>query len=826
MADLRVDLKGNAEKGLRDLAGSAKDAEKGSAALLAEVTKLSSAMQTLKENAIEAAAEGLREFVRSIPEGLVNAERHQQALGALGAAYGEVQRATLGSVSAEQAWQAQQRVAQAGIQLTAQELAAVTQRAREYARTTGTDLNQALEQLADQLVDPGEELRKFGITLQSGLTRTEGIRSALAQLTQQVSATARPTLTAAEAQEQFNRSLGRATDEVGAFLARAVGLTEFFAQTATYLDEITDGTRSWTEALGDAVQGTVTEALGGRSTTSRTAGQAGNFASAYNQSVDALRRAGVDTRAYPMAGQLSTLSREEQQRVLEIVQGDLRRSQEQQRLTGGSRNAPRAGAALFGTDIDEARRLPSIGGEIVAERGLGAAASSQEQITALGTQARTRAERERREREAAARAERERRERERRQQIERELAAMVAPVDSDAVRRARVDFEQAQLEAQAAGVGGALGALGRAATPEAVRQRRLDVLRRSATETDARRGENEVARLQRLTAATREYLTALQQYRQEDERLETQIRSSAQAEKDRLETIVEGLRTGQDATRRRMTDTLATADEELQTRRQMDAALDPSARGDTRRSQERMRDLLELRRAYQDLLEQTDQRLTQARAEGRDQGEINTLMQERLGLLRSLSGATQELTAIQREQNAATIAFKDSMVSALSGVADGFGAAAVAALDGEKSFGDAMAGMLREQAKALAKQAIIETLKNTALGFYNLGIGNVPGAVSNFKAAGLWAAVGLAAGVTVATTAPSGAGAAGGGAQGSTRSAGVERAARPEQGGGPLNLTIAISGAVFTDDGITEAVSRGVRRAAATGRLPTRILRE
>lgn len=745
MADLPVNIVGNAVRTLTDIAAKLHDSDVAGRTLAATADKVGESMGKLAETVRDEATEALQEFVRTIPQGAIAVERHEQALRALGPAYQAVQRATNGVVSAEQAWQVQQRVSQAGIRLNAQELAAVTQRAREYARATGTDLNQALEQLADQLVDPGEELRKFGITIQAGRTRTEGITQALAQLQAQTQGMTPATLSAAEAQDRYNRSFDQAKSNLQSFLAEKVGLRDFFEATAGWLEEVTRGSQSWGEAMQQAIRGTLAEASNG-----------------------------------------SGFERGVVQAVFGPVGAEIIRRYGRQQPAAPPRAAPPPRADMTfsaGDAANDARQLAT--------------------------------------EEARAEAAR------RRANVQRELAAQVAPVDADAVRRARLEYETAQREAQAAGAGAMLGASARARTPEEVRRQRLEVLQRGATETDGRRGENEVARLQRVTAAVREYIAALRQYREEDERVAEQLRVSAEAEVTRRREAEESSRVLVDTLRHERTERLGMLDEERQINQQRDAAENPGARGDVRRSQERLRELGELRAAYQELLAQTDARLTQARAEGRDVGEINTLLQERLGLLRSLSGATQELTAIQREQSAATTEFKDQMVNALSGVADGFAGAAVAALDGEKSFGDAMAGMLREQAKSLAKQAILETLKNTALGFYNLGIGNVPGAVSNFKAAGLWAAVGLAAGVTVAATASPGAGASGGAAQGATRSAGVERAARPDSGsGGPLNLTIAISGAVFTGDEITEVVSRGVRRGVATGRLPTRLLRD
>ena len=832
MSDLEINLKGNAEAGVKAIGKALKDAERDTKSAqkaveqltketekaakeaeknsLGEMFKKSQISANLATAAMEKLGETLVEFLRNVPEANARAEAHAQALSQLGGAYDQVRSATGGVVSAEQAWQVQQRVSQAGLRLNAQELAAVTQRAREYARATGTDLGQALDQLTDQLVDPGEELRKFGITLQTGLTRTEGITQALHQLIAQTERARPATISASEAQAMWNASLTQAGDSVSAFLARGVGLTEFFVQASTYLDELTDGTREWGDALGEALTGTVVEAFGGRSTTTRTAGQASSFGARYGAAIDELRRAGVDTRQYPMAGQLVSLSADEQARVLAIIQRDVaqRRGQAGQR-TDNLRGA----AAMFRQDTPAG---PTLGGE-------GPTETSAQAIANVGESARRRAADVRLTEEKRRRLEEQQREQERRAQIQRELAAAMGPTDPNALRAAQMAFAQAQLDAQTAGVAATLGMSGGAGDPTQVRQARLDALQRSATATEAQRGENEAARLQRVASAVQAYVQALRQYREEDERLATQLRSSAQAEKDRTEAIVEGLRTGEDAQRRRMAETLGRSADELQARRGIDAAQNPGAAGDARRQRERQQELVTLRTAYEQLIAQTDARIQQATDEGRDQRALNELYQERLGLLRAMGSATQELSEIQREQSSATREFGSAMVSTLGGVADAFGGAVVAAIEGQKSFGAALGEMLRELLKTLAKQSIVEALKNSALGFAALA-GFQPGSAAGyFTAAGLWAAVGAASGIGLAATKPSTAAPATNAPGGSDRAASARPAQLPAgSGGGPLNLNVNISGAVFTGDELTEVIARGVRRAEATGRLPVR----
>jgi hypothetical protein len=832
MSDFDINLKGNAEAGIKAIGKALKDAERDTKSAqkaveqlakeaekaakeaeknsLGEMFKKSQIGANLATAAMEKFAEKLVEFLQNVPEANARAEAHAQALSQLGGAYDQVRSATNGVVTADQAAAVSSRLAQAGIRLSAQELAAVTQRAREFARVNRMDVGQALDQLTTQIRDGGDGLREFGITIQAGRTKTENASLALRQLVEQAGRTRPAAVSASEAQAMWNASLTQAGDSVSAFLARGVGLTEFFVQASTYLDELTDGTRDWSEALGEAFSGTVVEAFGGRSTTTRTAGQASSFGARYGATIDELRRAGVDTRQYPMAGQLVSLSADEQARVLAIIQRDVaqRRGQAGQR-TDNLRGA----AAMFRQDTPAG---PTLGGE-------GPTETSAQAIANVGESAQRRAADVRLTAEKRRRLEEQQREQERRAQIQRELAAAMGPTDPNALRAAQMAFAQAQLDAQTAGVAATLGMSGGAGDPTQVRQARLDALQRSATATEAQRGENEAARLQRVASAVEAYVQALRQYREEDERLETQLRASAQAEKDRTEAIVEGLRAGEDAQRRRMADTLGRSADELQARRGIDAAQNPGAAGDARRQRERQQELVTLRTAYEQLIAQTDARIQQATDEGRDQRALNELYQERLGLLRAMGSATQELSEIQREQSSATREFGSAMVSTLGGVADAFGGAVVAAIEGQKSFGAALGEMLRELLKTLAKQSIVEALKNSALGFAALA-GFQPGSAAGyFTAAGLWAAVGAASGIGLAATKPSTAAPATNAPGGSDRAASARPAQLPAgSGGGPLNLNVNISGAVFTGDELTEVIARGVRRAEATGRLPVR----
>lgn len=111
-------------------------------------------------------------------------EQQDMAINRLGSAYDAVRAATNGVVSAQEALKAQQTLVQAGLRVNAEQLATITRAAREYARATGTETTQALEQLTDALrTGSGEGLGRFGVSLQQGVTGARAFTTAMEQLT-------------------------------------------------------------------------------------------------------------------------------------------------------------------------------------------------------------------------------------------------------------------------------------------------------------------------------------------------------------------------------------------------------------------------------------------------------------------------------------------------------------------------------------------------------------------------------------------------------------------------------------------------------------------
>jgi hypothetical protein len=243
------------------------------------------------------------------------------ALQQLGAAYGVVQQATNGVVSAEQAAAVQQRALQSGLRLSAQELAAVTARARDFARSTGTDINQALEQLTDQLINPGEELSKFGIRLQQGMEAGDQLREALRQLSEQAGQTGVAQASLSESMEMATRAQREATDALAGFIAQRLELADFFTQFSGWLTQATTDANSF-NAMIEAAVGTLTEMIGLRSTAMAPQAQSasGQFTTEAGAIAARLRARGFNLGGVEL-GRLGVQGTPEQRaRILEALQ--------------------------------------------------------------------------------------------------------------------------------------------------------------------------------------------------------------------------------------------------------------------------------------------------------------------------------------------------------------------------------------------------------------------------------------------------------------------------------------------------------------------------
>lgn len=313
---------------LKQMGDAAKNAQAPLAGVGESAEDASRSTQVLTHALGELAADGLNNaidaalrFGPALVEAAAGSERHQMALQQLGAAYGVVQQATNGVVSAEQAAAVQQRALQSGLRLSAQELAAVTARARDFARSTGTDLNQALEQLTDQLINPGEELSKFGIRLQQGMEAGDQLRETLRQLTEQAGQTGVAQASLSESMEMATRAQREATDALAGFIAQRLELADFFTQFSGWLTQATTDANSFNTMIEAAV-GTLTEMIGLRSTAMAPQAQSasGQFTTEAGAIASRLRARGFNLGGVEL-GRLGVQGTPEQRaRILEALQ--------------------------------------------------------------------------------------------------------------------------------------------------------------------------------------------------------------------------------------------------------------------------------------------------------------------------------------------------------------------------------------------------------------------------------------------------------------------------------------------------------------------------
>jgi len=152
----------------------------------------------------------------------------------------------------------------------------------------------------------------------------------------------------------------------------------------------------------------------------------------------------------------------------------------------------------------------------------------------------------------------------------------------------------------------------------------------------------------------------------------------------------------------------------------------------------------------------------------------------------------QEKEAAERLQ-----AINDTVFQALESA---FSSSVNAWLDGSMSMGEAALEMVKNVAKSLASEAIVQGLKQTALGLSALAVGS-PTAVGHFAAAGKWAAVGVAAGVVGAASGAFGGGGGGGGAGPAAATGGPALTAGANTGAGTtVVINWGSSGLVYAAD--------------------------
>lgn len=337
----------NANKAKAGVSGLADESKKTSDATAA----LNTAFGNLASSGMQKAIDATVEWIRDVPEAASRAQEHARILQRLGSAYGEVQRATAGAVTAEQANRVQQSLAQAGLTLTGRELAAVTARAREYARATGVETTQAIEQLSEALRN-GEAggLRRFGVAVQAGANRADAMSSALRQLQTQADTMGTSAQSLAEASDELSRTWGELNDSLRGSIAEEAGLRDFFTNLTSWL-RATAHEGDTLAGVFRAVIGTAREMAGLRSDAGPAQNQSasGAVVGQYGQLLASARAVGIDTRRFPLPGAIAQATPAEQAQLFGSMGREI----------NARRSAPGA-ASAFGGPVDLSS-IPTIG---------------------------------------------------------------------------------------------------------------------------------------------------------------------------------------------------------------------------------------------------------------------------------------------------------------------------------------------------------------------------------------------------------------------------------------------------------------------------------
>lgn len=178
--------------------------------------------------AIAAAAAGMAHLGMASLEASHRVDEHINAIRGLNGAYGLIDRATAGAVTAEQAFAVQQQLTQSGLEITGEQLAVVTRAAREFAGETNTTLSAALERLSGALISGSRgALRQFGVEVDVGASRGTTFGNALRTLADRQRGVATATQNAGEQAAAMRRQWGTMIDGMLAALGRAGPIGDF-----------------------------------------------------------------------------------------------------------------------------------------------------------------------------------------------------------------------------------------------------------------------------------------------------------------------------------------------------------------------------------------------------------------------------------------------------------------------------------------------------------------------------------------------------------------------------------------------------------------------
>ena len=713
-------------------------------------------------NAVTAAIQSAIGAAQQLGQAAGRGEDNLRAVNALGDAYRLVSEATGDTVTAQQAFATQQRLVRSGLQVSGAQLATVSRAAREYARATGTDATQATEQLADALVGASaDELQKYGIAIQSGIDRTTAFAQATEQLAEQQSGSAAASRTLTEDMERLGTA---GTDAVSAFAAMAAGGI---------------GLQGVVSGLSNTLRRLVTD-INDATTASRAAAATEADVSRRQSALEERRGLVREMESRLRASGVS------QEQIASLVptgatlmraSPDVLRAQNvrlREAIEGTSTATPVTGdtiSAAFMRGQGDART-----GTVGTIEGL-----TQDQLRAQLSGDRIRGT-------GSVRA---------------ALTRQVAGQTTVAQARQRLIATATALTedlmwASATSAGDVMNLTGR--RPTAARS--TTDLTTAAMEAAHR----EAQRIRGTGVSAPGMGTMFENAAADRAATEERARAARAAGDTRFGARVSD-------TQRAFTE--ATADLPGQS-----GFFDDLTGADTSRRADMLRMQSE---ALRELTREVDTRIEQAREQGAAESEINALLAQRVGLVSAVSQADRERAAIERERLAPMKAYRDEMVNGLSAVGNAFVESAALALEGEEAFGQALQKQLRAVLVALAKQSAVEALKNTALAVASFAAYNVPGGLMYLKAAGLWAATGIAAGVGAAAIPKPDAATASGASTRTPSPAQARPGGSSAESGGPLVLNITVNGALM-NEGVEEGVVRALDRAATRGLSP-RVLR-
>ncbi len=169
---------------------------------------------------LHGAAHGLAEMS-------AEADRSERALRVLGPAYDAVSRATADTMDETDAFRLQNRLLEAGLHTTAEELGNVAGYAREHARDLGITATEATERLTGALITgTARGLRPFGLQVDHNASRSANWHRVLGEMNTTMAATGTTARTAAEDLARSDRELGDATNRLGRSIAELIHLRQ------------------------------------------------------------------------------------------------------------------------------------------------------------------------------------------------------------------------------------------------------------------------------------------------------------------------------------------------------------------------------------------------------------------------------------------------------------------------------------------------------------------------------------------------------------------------------------------------------------------------